>query len=185
MPVRLLLLLIACDMAPTGPDFSGVFFDLSQPGDAAVDLEIANVFCAQSCQSPQACCITPTAEGYQAMCAASCPDGGVFTQCTGPSDCSANAANCCFTLNLGGDQDASIMANGGGAMCTADCPAGLSAGNTLFNTKLCHSASDCAGYSGDFGFGAEKFDGCCTSPRAPALRFCAPSRLAGNDGLTC
>jgi hypothetical protein len=188
MQLRLLLvavLVAACDDAPSGPDFSGVVVDLSHAGDAA-DLQIANVYCAQTCQAPEACCITETAGGgAQAMCATSCPDGGVFTQCTGPSDCSAQTPNCCFTLNLTGDMDASIMSSGGGAMCTADCPAGLSGGNSLFHTKLCHQPGDCSGYSGDFGFGAEIFDGCCQSPRAPAIAFCAPRRLSGNDGLTC
>ena len=188
MHVRLLavLALAACADAPSGPDFSGVVFnDLSQPADA-FDMEIANVFCEQTCQAPAACCLTPAAGGgWQAMCATSCPDGGVFTQCTGPSDCNVQQPNCCFTVNLTGDMDASIMSSGGGAMCTADCPAGLSGGNTRFDTKLCHQAADCGGYMGDFGFGPEVFDGCCQSPRAPAVRFCAPSRLAGHDGLTC
>ena len=57
--------------------------------------------------------------------------------------------------------------------------------NALFNTRLCHQGSDCSGYMGDFGFGAEPFDVCCSSPRAPAVRFCAPSHLSDNDGLSC
>jgi hypothetical protein len=177
--------LLACDSGSNGPDFSGVTFDQARLEDASVDLEIANVYCMQTCQSPAACCITPTLGGWQAMCATSCPDGGVFTQCTGPTDCNGNTPNCCFTLNLSGDMDASIMQSGGAAQCSADCTAGLSNGNTLFHTKLCHAATDCSGYSGDFGMGSEPFNGCCESPRAPALRFCAPSRLNGNDGLSC
>jgi hypothetical protein len=188
MQLRLLacaLALAACDSGTSGPDFSGVVVDLSSFGDAG-DLAIANVYCAQSCQAPEACCIAPTATGgWQAMCAQSCPDGGVFTQCTGPSDCSSQAPNCCFSLALEGNLDASIMSAGGGAMCTADCPAGLSDNNTVFHTRLCHAASDCSGYSGDFGSGNEPFEGCCSSPRAPAVQFCAPTRLAGNDGVTC
>jgi hypothetical protein len=187
--VRALVLLVAvtlgaCDDVPSGPDFSGVLIDLSS-GDAT-DLAIGNLFCTQTCQAPAACCITPTAGGgWEAMCANSCPDGGVFTQCTGPSDCSTQTPDCCFTVNLSGDMDASIMSTGGGAMCSADCPGGLSQDRANFHTKLCHVAGDCAGYMGDFGAGAEAFDGCCQSPRAPAVRFCAPSHLAGNDGLTC
>jgi hypothetical protein len=118
MQLRLLFLaaLAACDAAPSGPDFSGVAFDFSQPGDAA-DLAIANVYCLQTCQAPAACCITPTVGGgFEAMCANSCPDGGVFTQCTGPEDCSGQTPNCCFSLNLTGDMDASNMQSGGGAM---------------------------------------------------------------------
>ncbi len=175
---------LGCSEGPSGPDFSGVGFDLSH-GDASLDLSIADVYCAQTCVKPAACCITPTLEGgWEAMCADSCPDGGVFTQCTGPGDCSVPTADCCVSINLSGD-DASIMSSGGGASCTADCPGGLSNGNSLFNTKLCHTTTDCSGYSGDFGTGAEPFDGCCQSPRAPALRFCAPSRLSGSDGLSC
>ena len=180
-----LLCLVGCDDSPTGPDFSGVVVDLSAAGDAS-DLAIGNLFCAQTCQAPAACCITQDTFGnYQAMCANSCPDGGVFTQCTGPSDCTSQQPSCCFTVNLTGDMDASITATGGGAMCSADCPAGLSNNNSLFNTKLCHESADCSGYMGDFGFGAEPFDGCCSSPRAPAVRFCAPKHLSGNDGLSC
>ena len=182
-----LLCLVGCDDTPAGPDFSGVVVDLSQSGDAS-DLAIGNVFCAQTCQAPAFCCITPAdifGGGGSAMCATSCPDGGFFTQCTGPDNCPAENPSCCFSVNLSGDMDASIMSTGGGAMCKADCPAGLTNNNSLFNTKLCHDPADCNGYMGDFGFGAEPFDGCCTSPRAPAVRFCAPKHLSGNDGLAC
>jgi hypothetical protein len=187
MFVRYSLLLVlftiaACDDGPSGPDFSGVVLgDMSHK-----DLEQSSIFCSQTCQAPAACCITPTTSGgWQATCANSCPDGGVFTQCTGPSDCSPQAPDCCVTINLTGDMDASIMSSGGAASCTATCPAGLSNGNTLFHTILCHVPGDCSGYSGDFGAGNESFDGCCSSPLAPALHFCAPSRLSGNNGLTC
>jgi hypothetical protein len=174
-----------CAEAPSGPDFSGVVSDFAQT-DATTDLAIASVYCQQTCQAPAACCLTQNAGGgWEAMCANSCPDGGVFTQCTGPSDCNPQLPNCCITVNLAGDMDASIMSSGGGAMCTADCPGGLGGGNTLFHTKLCRQTADCMGYTGDFGFGSEPFDGCCQSPRAPAVHFCAPTRLAGNDGLTC
>jgi len=180
----------ACDSGPSGPDFSGVVGeDLSHTDVANVDLAITNLYCMQTCQAPQACCITPPdifGQGGGAVCADSCPDGGFFTQCTGPSDCTTQTPNCCVTINLSGDMDASIMSSGGGAMCTADCPAGLSNGNTLFNTKLCHTGSDCANYSGNFGSGmAVPLDGCCTSPRAPGIRFCAPSSQNGNGGLSC
>jgi hypothetical protein len=182
-----LLCLVGCDDSPTGPDFSGAYFDLSQSGDAS-DLAISNVFCAQTCQSPAACCIVPPdifGGGGTAMCATSCPDGGFFTQCTGPSECPAETPSCCFSVNLAGDMDGSIMSSGGGATCQGSCPVGLSNNNTVFHTLLCHAPSDCSGYSGDFGAGAELFDGCCTSPRAPGVRFCAPKRLSGSDGLSC
>jgi hypothetical protein len=185
--LRLLVLVLAlgCDDTPGGPDFSGVGFDFSQGGDL-YDMEIANVFCTQTCQSPQACCLTQDPFGnWQAMCATSCPDGGVFTQCTGPSDCTQQTPDCCFTVALSGDMDGSIMSSGGGAMCTSDCPGGLNNGNSSFQTKLCHQTSDCTGYTGDFGMGSEPFDGCCTSPRAPGVHFCSPSRLSGLGGLTC
>jgi hypothetical protein len=171
----LALALAACDdNNMSGLDFSGVVLSDMKLGDA-MDLAIANVYCKQTCMAPQACCIV----GDSAMCvtASQCPDGGVFTACTGPSDCSGGTPNCCVTINLTGDMDAGISASGGGAACTASCPGGLDSNNTNFHTKLCHTAADCAGYMGDFGFGNEVFDGCCNSPRAP-LSFCAPSKYA-------
>jgi hypothetical protein len=189
-----LVALSACAAATnqtTQPDLSAqVAMDMALAQDgAAADLarpaDLAGLFCTQACVAPQACCVIQSAAGTSAMCTtqSACPDGGVFAACTAPSQCTGATPSCCVTVNLMDDPDAGSSATGALAQCTASCPGGLI--GSEFKTKLCENASQCVGYTGNFGLGDEPFNGCCNSARAPAVYFCAPTAYAGPMSYSC
>ena len=176
------------------PDDSGVAdFGLGS-GDAAMqptgDLSgLGGVQCGmQTCGVGALCCLQVGGQDLSAMCvmADTCPSGAIPASCDGPEDCASTTPHCCIGLALGaGGQPI------GAAQCTASCPAsvkiaGGGMGGGKISTQLCHSATDCTGYTGDAPFlGMTPFDRCCSLP-AISLEFCAPSLLASlGGGVTC
>lgn len=80
----------------------------------------------------------------------------------------------------------------GAATCAASCPGmatigggmGMGGGGKL-STKLCHSATDCAGYTGTAPvLGMTSFGSCCGLPGV-SFQVCAPALLGSIGGATC
>jgi hypothetical protein len=174
------------------PDFAvpDAGIDFGQRGTMD-DFAVANAYCQPTCSGVNnVCCVVPTASGSSASCVApgGCPDGGVFTSCTKPTDCSGTTPICCETVSyVPAVGDGGTMVNGGDVACAASCPAGLNMSTNTYQTKICGAQSDCSGYQGSFptdnGPATVAFDGCCSSPRAPGLYYCIPSSEA--TGQTC
>jgi hypothetical protein len=167
-----------------------VIQDLTPLKDMAVRMP-DGVSCGNmTCNNPQVCCAKPNMGGVDYMCAnpGACGDGGAELMCDGPEDCPSGMPNCCadahFTLGGG---DAAPMATGANAACGSDnaCPAGVDLTAQVLHTKLCHTAADCAGYSGSTPLGNADFDGCCESNQAPGVHFCAPLQFMGANRYTC
>src|SRR5207302_10366230 len=132
-----------------------------------------------TCGTGSVCCIVPSGTSFTSTCTAAgaCVDGGSIAACDGPEDCSGGAS-CCAAIDLLGNimqmgGDGGVGASGGGAMCTADCTAGLDP-NNRFQTRLCHAAGDCTGLIGSLFFAPEPFDKCCTRGRL-SEHVCVPT----------
>ncbi len=155
--------------------------DLSAPSQFDLaGADFAGIICGtQTCGSGNICCLVPdiNAGTAVAMCSAAsaCSDGGIAAACDGYEDCTSGTPNCCVSLSLGSGG----MGAGGGASCTASCPASISQagqGGTV-NTKLCHGPSDCVNYTGPAPIlGNTAFDKCCGYPGV-SFRFCAPGLI--------
>jgi hypothetical protein len=181
------------DTAPTDsgtPDLSTP--DLIPPIDLATP-DFGGINCGGNiCGGGQVCCIEQSGMAAQSMCVApaDCGDGGVVEMCDGPEDCSSGSPNCCLVLDFSGvgvDGGAGPMSGGGGAACTAQCPAGATVGAGglgSLHTKACHAKADCAGYSGSVMGLPLGFDSCCTGLGASTF-LCVPSVLAQQGMLNC
>ncbi len=153
-----------------------VFVDQAVPRDMKNTVDFGGVTCGgATCNSSQECCIS-AAGSTSCVGKGTCNrDMGAALSCDGPEDCGAIAPACC--ANIGG--------MGGSAMCVASCPgmAAPTSGGFSATTKLCHTNSDCAGYSGTVqGFGTLPFTSCCTAPQAPNTFFCAPALITMAGG---
>jgi hypothetical protein len=195
------LLLALVIPAACNDDNLGGKTDMAIPADLAASpspdlyMRVADgVTCGSStCNSPQVCCVKPNGSGgATSMCVAagSCGDGGASESCDGPEDCSTGQPNCCATARFSlGKGDMGFTPEGADAICAsdADCMASVDLTAGELHTKLCHTASDCVGYSGMVPvLGQSDFDGCCTSTQAPGVKFCAPTQAAGFImGVTC
>jgi hypothetical protein len=171
--------------------------DMHAPIDMANGADLAmrvpnGVMCGNStCNSPQVCCFEPSAGGFSPMCVASgtCVDGGVQLVCDGPEDCAISTPDCCAVakFSISNDDAGTFDPQGANAMCAsdADCPASVNLQACELHTKLCHSAADCAGYSGTVPFlGAADFTGCCSNQQTGDLHFCAPTQFMKFMGMT-
>ena len=157
--------------------------DLLNEKDMAMRVPNGVVCGTKTCNDPQVCCAMPGMGGvnYSCMASGSCGDGSAQLSCDGPEDCPSAMPNCCadahFSLSM---TDALPMVAGANAACGTDqaCPAGVDLAGGVLHTKLCHTAGDCAGYTGTVPIlGNAAFDGCCTSNQAPGIQFCAPTQL--------
>lgn len=175
---------MAVDLAVPGPDLAKLF-DLSAA-------DFAGVSCGNmSCGGGEVCCVTPVGSVFNTACVAqgSCGSGSAQALCDGPEDCPTTAQNCCAQVVFsGGGDGGNPMPTGGGATCTASCPALVTnqGTSTVFDSKLCHTPTDCAEYVGEIFGGSVKFDGCCFRKEI-SLRFCAPDDVsyAKAGGYTC
>jgi hypothetical protein len=142
--------------------------------------DFGGIICGtQTCGAGNICCLVPdiSAGTATATCeaASACGDGGIPAACDGYEDCSPGAPNCCVALSMGAGGNSA----GGGASCTASCPASVTQSGTggTVNTKLCHGPSDCANYDGTAPIiGNAPFDKCCGYPGL-TFRFCAPGLI--------
>jgi hypothetical protein len=112
-----------------------------------------------------------------------CGDGAAEAKCDGPEDCSGAQPNCCVNVSFSAASDMGAGSpTGGGAMCITDCPPSVDLQTRMGQSKLCRTEADCVGYEGFLAF-----DGCCSSPQVPGVKFCAPksATFMNLGGYTC
>ncbi len=161
--------------------------DLSATSDAThqVDLSRADFGGTQCgsagiCSANEGCCGQSSAPPHCGSASSCDVDAFIFWMCDGPEDCAGSAPNCCTGLV------SSMSSYRPTPTCTTTCAAtrnpggGTSPGS--LQTKLCHTAADCAGYSGEVLSTTEPFDHCC-SEFGPLFRYCRP--LSDTAGRTC
>jgi hypothetical protein len=158
--------------------------DMSIGPDMAMRVPNGVVCGNMTCAVGQECCATVA---NNMVTGASCMATGgncanAFT-CDGPEDCTKPTDQCCGTidLNVGGNADAGITLAGGSSTCGA-CTASISLGGAVM-TRMCHSATDCMGFSTAVLGQTIAFDKCCTGG-GKSLQFCAPdpSVISGFTG---
>jgi hypothetical protein len=170
------------------PDLTMV--DLTPPPDQA-GIECGNMTCDTSTQE---CCAKLAGSGLSATCVArgtcNTDGGGADFQCDGPEDCPGDApphGGCCVSIAGTFGSDAGT-GGAGSSTCGSTCPGSATFDNStgMFNatTKLCHTKSDCTGYTGTLlGFPAA-YGNCCSSTMAGSYRFCfngAAAAMAGSS----
>jgi hypothetical protein len=160
------------------PDLSRV--DLRAPiSDLAGD-DFAGITCGSTtCSGGNACCIDP---GNSAACGPTCGDGGIPAGCDGPEDCSGGTPICCGSLDVPASGAISGQ-TGCAATCTGGAVAMIGQGGSI-NSKVCHNAADCVGFTGTAGGMMRPFEICC-HPTGQTIGYCAPDSAGSVPGLTC
>jgi hypothetical protein len=169
------------DMVQLPLDFSGVDLvgvDLMAPPD------FGGTSCgAMTCSGTQVCCLSSPSTG-SCFPASGCDGGASPFACDGPEDCAGG--QCCVEV---------VTSSGGGengkSYCSASCPGGSyvlnPGGGATEKSIMCHSDSECSGYSGTIPIGGMVgFNGCCHSNAATgSYHVCIPTSFAGAAGYTC
>jgi hypothetical protein len=168
------------DAGQPSVDLSSSSQDLAKSGVDLASADFAGTSCGtQTCSAGSVCCVgyDTASKSLTQMCVAgtTCADGGVTASCDGPEDCSGGS--CCADIMLANN------APSGSSMCGSSCTANFSLGKNSdeVQTKLCHTPSDCTGFSGTGG----NYDNCCTYPGL-GYSFCAPSLVTlASNMITC
>jgi hypothetical protein len=170
------------DLSQPPPDFAGVDLlgvDLMTPAD------FGGTTCgAMVCSGAQVCCLSSPTTG-SCFPSSGCDGGASTFACDGPEDCPGGGQCCVYVVTTSGGSES------GKSYCAATCPSGsyvLSAGGGANETSImCHSDSECVGYSGTIPIGGTvDFNGCCHSATATGnYHVCIPTTFAGAAGYTC
>jgi hypothetical protein len=154
---------------PNVPDLAKPLPDLGKNGVTCGNASCLQVCCVTQSQAPM--CVAP----------GSCPDAGLAATCDGPEDCTTGQPSCCATIS--GAQPGTI--GSGMAACSTSCTgSAMTSNGTSFtlSTRLCHSDSDCAGFSGSFLGAPGPWTSCCSSN---GVHFCTNSAFASIGQFTC
>jgi hypothetical protein len=173
------------DLAGKGPvyDLAGSDFTTASAADLSGTGSDAGITCgAATCSSAQLCCLagSPT-KGTCAPSSTGCDGGDSPFACDGPENCPG--AQCCVYVNTG---------TGGGVTGHAECGnacvgsvATSGTGAVILQTRLCHSDTDCASFSGTLLGASTPFSACCHSAATAPYHVCIPPNFASIGAFTC